>query len=360
MLRERRHALLTTMLLCVAPGSDTAAPPTDLALNLRLAAVTTNAPLSPAVGDVVLQPTAPDRRAARSMTNEDSERRSAARNLPIELEPPRPTAPSRLVARLDDVRPVPRNGWVSPRSAGRPCSAVRGMSGSPGGGAPAVGGNQQPNGPTFLFPPPTPGPTPPPVQAPVPAASIPSPNPPPSRFGWRPSSASSSTSSGGKVQPRWPEIRLLIQLTMHRRTASDRARTPACDRRGTRPFRRLSTEAVHEFSRLQIVDDGGPPRQGPEASEWSHASPAAPNECRVFDSRTAGGPTHAETLSGSLSMNRIASGTDVNSEIDRGTGSMRFGQKNVEPAIRNWSAIGGLTFGLKPGATRMSPSASSG
>ena len=37
---------LTTFLLCLAPASDAGAPPTDFAVNLRLASTTTHAPLS--------------------------------------------------------------------------------------------------------------------------------------------------------------------------------------------------------------------------------------------------------------------------------------------------------------------------
>jgi hypothetical protein len=168
--------LMTTILLCVAPGSDTAAPPTDLALNLRLAAVTTNAPLSPQWA--MSYYTQPPLIAAPAPIDEPTKSPNDDLPLdimPIELEPTASDGAEFSLWHDWTMSDLSLEWGLATIGPGVLAPQYGGMSGSPGGGAPGGGGNQRPNGPTFLFPPPTPTPTPPPGPGPGGVDPVPEP-----------------------------------------------------------------------------------------------------------------------------------------------------------------------------------------
>jgi len=154
---------LPLLLICIAPASESGAPPTDFALNLRLAAMTTHAPLSPQWAMSYYQ--AP---------------RLISTPAPVD-EPTKPVAmPSPESASI----PPETTGWEDGdmiwhdwkmsdmslewglASIGPGVLAPQGgaVSSRPGGGAPGGGGGNQPRtagSPTFIFnPPPATNPTP--------------------------------------------------------------------------------------------------------------------------------------------------------------------------------------------------------
>jgi hypothetical protein len=155
---------LPLLLLCVAPGSEAGAPATDFATNLRLAATTTHAPLSPEWAMSYYQ--AP--RLVNTPAPVDVPSPASA-----ELSPEQATiAPE--TASADDANLIWHDWKMMDMSLEWGLATIgpgvlapqRGQVASrPGGGAPGGGGRQagQAGTPTFIFvpgPPSTPTPTP--------------------------------------------------------------------------------------------------------------------------------------------------------------------------------------------------------